>query len=108
MYHAVDEALDVLNDVIKFLQGIDIPSGEEIVEDIKEDLKETLIGKTPDDPKFNADLLECFNNAKKNVPTIPPIPQSKTALVAWTLGCMWRKGYSATDITKEMVERRFF
>ena len=67
MYHAVDEALDVLNDVIKFLQGIDIPSGEEIVEDIKEDLKETLIGKTQDDPKFNADLLECFNNAKKNV-----------------------------------------
>ena len=72
IYHSVDEALDVLNDVIKFIKDIDIPSGEKIVEDIKQDIKETVIGETPDDAKFNADLLACFNNAKKNLPSFAP------------------------------------
>mgnify|MGYP003147020521 CR=1 FL=1 len=108
LYHSTDEALDILNDVINFLRDVEVPSAQDIIDEAKEEVKEKVLGETPDDPQFNADLLECFNNAKKNVPTVPPIPQSKTALVAWTLGCMWRKGYSATDITKEMIERRFF
>ena len=108
LYHSTDEALDILNDVINFLRDVEVPSAQDIIDEAKEEVKEKVLGETPDDPQFNAHLLECFNNAKKNVPTVPPLPQSKTALVAWTLGCMWRKGYSATDITKEMIERRFF
>jgi hypothetical protein len=108
LYHSVDEALDVLTDVIDFLKDIEVPSAKEIVEEVKEEVKETVIGETPDDTKFNSDLLACYNNARKNVPKFPFAPQSQTAIVLWTLSCMYRKGYSASQITKEAIERRFF
>ena len=104
LYHSVDEALDVLTDVIKFIKDIDIPSGEEIVKEMKEELEETLIPDTPDDTKFNSDLLACYNNAKKN---LPDFGFGKTA-PPWIISCMLRKGYSVKDVTKEVIQRRFF
>jgi hypothetical protein len=108
LYHSVDEALDVLTDVIEFIKDIEIPSAKDIVEDVKEEIKEEIIGETPDDTKFNSDLLACYNNAKANVPNVPFAGQSQTGIILWTLSCMYRKGYSASQITKEAIERRFF
>ena len=104
LYHSVDEALEVLTDVIEFIKDIEVPSAKDIVEDVKEEIKEEIIGETPDDAKFNSDLLACYNNAKKNLPSFAP----DTSIVLWTLSCMYRKGYSAKQITKEAIERRFF
>ena len=40
LYHSLDQALDILDDVIEFLQGIEIPSAKEIIDDIKEEITE--------------------------------------------------------------------
>ena len=40
LYHSLDQALDILDDVIEFLQGIEIPSAKEIIDEIKEEVVE--------------------------------------------------------------------
>ena len=40
LYHSLDQALDILEDVIEFPQGIEIPSAKEIIDDIKEEIVE--------------------------------------------------------------------
>ena len=40
LYHSLDQALDILEDVIEFLQGIEIPSAKEIIDDIKDEITE--------------------------------------------------------------------
>ena len=45
LYHSLDEALDILEDVIEFLQGIEIPSAKEIIEEIKEEGKEEVVSQ---------------------------------------------------------------
>ena len=40
LYHSLDQALDILEDVIEFLQGIEIPSAKEIIDEIKEEVVE--------------------------------------------------------------------
>jgi hypothetical protein len=108
LYHSVDEALDVIEDVMKFLKDIEVPSGEKIAENIKEELKEevreTVLGDTPADAKINADLLNCYQSAKA---TLGWAFNSVTGPV-WMLACMKRKGYGLTEITKEAIERKFF
>jgi len=104
LYHSTDEALDILNDVIEFIKDIDIPSGKEIIEEAKKELEEAIIPDTPEDAKFNSDLLACYNNAKKNLPSFG---FSKTG-PAWIMSCMLQKGYSIKDITQEAIQRRFF
>ena len=42
LYHSVDEALDVLKDVIDFIKDIDIPSAEEIIDEAKDEVKEEV------------------------------------------------------------------
>jgi len=104
LYHSVDEALDVIGDVMKFLQSIEVPNAEKIVKDIKKELEEAIIPDTPGDAKFNSDLLACYNNAKKN---LPKLGFSQTA-PPWIISCMLRKGYSISDVTKEVIQRKFF
>ena len=38
LYHSVDEALDILKDVIDFIKDIDIPSAEEIIDEAKDQI----------------------------------------------------------------------
>ncbi len=108
LYHSVDEALDVLGDVIEFIKDIDVPNAKEIVEEVKEEIKEevkeTVLGDTPADAKINADLLNCYNSAKS---TLGWAFNSVTGPI-WILACMQRKGYGLTEITKEAIERKYF
>ena len=38
LYHSVDEALDVLTDVIEYIKDIEIPSAEDIIDEAKEEI----------------------------------------------------------------------
>ena len=93
LYHSVDEALDVLTDVIEFIKDIDIPSAEDIVKEIKDELTDPIaeaVEETlPDSPAFKQALADCVMNAKDKLGIgywlLGP---------AWIQGCMLRKGYS--------------
>ncbi len=53
LYHSVDEALDVLKDVIDFIKDIDIPSADEIIDAAKEEI-------TPDVKPPTAEEIQSF------------------------------------------------
>ena len=75
LFHSIDEALDVLEDVVKFMKELDIPTTEEIIEEVKEEIKEEITEPIaevvdealPDDPEFKLALANCVMNAKKNL-----------------------------------------
>ena len=107
LYHSVDEALDVLTDVIEFMKDIEIPSADDIIDAVKEDIKEEITDPIaeaveealPDSPAFKQALADCVMNAKKNL-----------GISYWLLGpawiqtCMYRKGFSiALDKIKAMI-----
>ena len=103
LYHSVDEALDVLTDVIEFMKDIEIPSADDIVEEIKDQITDPIaeaVEETlPDSPAFKQALADCVMNAKKNL-----------GIGYWLLGpawiqtCMLRKGFSiGLDKIKAMI-----
>jgi hypothetical protein len=97
LYHSVDEALDVLKEVIEYLEDIEIPSADKIVDDIKEDLKETLVDPvTEASHDFQTALKECTYSAR-NIPTI-------TLKLLAIQACMLQKGFSlTTDYIKDKL-----
>ena len=88
LYHSVDEALDVLTDVIEFIKDIDIPSAEDIINEAKDQVKEQVgLGELDMDQKQQ--LLSDHNECKK---------YSDLFVVGGDLayaGCMIRKGWSS-------------
>jgi len=42
LYHSVDELADVIEQVIEFIENLEIPSAEKIIADIKKEIKEEL------------------------------------------------------------------
>jgi len=112
LFHSTDVALKILNDVIEFLKDIEIPSKDEVVEEIKELLEEEVIEPVkeeifetveeilPDSPQFKKILANCVMNAKANLGITywvlgPP----------WIVSCMAQKGLS---ISIEVVKEQFF
>ena len=88
LFHSTDEALQILGDVIEFLQDIEIPSAGDIIEDIKEEVKEVIPGAKLDysqQQQLLADHKEC-----KAYADLFPIGGS----LAYA-GCMIRKGWSS-------------
>ena len=72
LYHSVDEALDVLNDVIDFMKDLDIPSADEIIDKVKDEVKEVKNGyecgvmiENYADIKVG-DIIETFEEIKTN------------------------------------------
>jgi len=101
IYHSVDETLDIIDEVIKYLKDIDIPSAEKIIDDIKEDLEETFIDPvTEASHDFQNALGACVENAKKNLGKFSyPI-----AGPFWIVSCMTQKGYSiSADYVKDKL-----
>lgn len=101
LYHSVDEALDVLTDVIEYIKDIEIPSAEDIIDEAKDQITDPIAEAVdealPDDPAFKTALADCIMNAHKNLgwgyyilgPT-------------WIQGCLLRKGFS---IGKDWLEK---
>ena len=108
LFHSIDEALDILEEVIKFIKEIEVPTAEEIIEEVKEEIKEEITEPIveavdeilPDDPAFKTALANCVMNAKDNLgyayyllgPT-------------WIQTCMLRKGMS---IGVDKIKEKFF
>ena len=88
LYHSVDEALDVLKDVIDFIKDIDIPSADEIIDEAKEEIKEE-VPFAELDPSQQGQILSDHNECKK---------YADTFLIGGSLAyatCMIRKGWSS-------------
>jgi len=97
LYHSTDEALKILKDVIEFFEDIDIPSAEEIIEEVKDTITDPIIEPTKD---FLNALSDCRDNAKKNLGFTYPV-----AGPFWILSCMQQKGFK---ITIEYIRDKFF
>ena len=101
LYHSVDEALDILKDVIDFIKDIDIPSAEEIIDEAKDQITdpiaETVEEALPDNPAFKQALADCVMNAKKNLGWSYPLLGP-----TWIQACLLRKGFS---IGKDWLEK---
>jgi len=93
LYHSIDEALDMLKEVIQTIKDIDVPTAEEIIEEGKDAILEPLepvIKPTKD--TFQA-LADCNANAKKNLGYtyyVPGVAQ------LWIVSCMAQKGFSVS------------
>jgi hypothetical protein len=103
LYHSTDEALDVLKDVINFLQEIDIPSADEIIDDAKEEIKEVIDEKTGEGITDSAQFLRDYNACKKNAKDTLGIAYNKFTGVTWIVSCLVQKGYTR-GIVEEWVK----
>tara|TARA_R110002051_G_scaffold313950_1_gene390491 strand:- start:35 stop:583 length:549 start_codon:yes stop_codon:yes gene_type:complete len=97
LYHSIDEALDMLNEVIQTLRDIEIPSAEKIIDEAKEQIldpftepfKEALESK----PEFQTALANCIANARESLGD----GWRFTAFgAAWIVSCMLQKGFTVS------------
>jgi len=96
LYHSVDELADVIEKVIEFIEGLEIPSAGEIINEIKEELGEVIPGVT-DEAKFLQDFAACKQNAKDTL----GILYNKYTAYPWITSCLIQKGY-----TRKVIEER--
>jgi len=95
LYHSTDEALKILKDVIEFLKEFDIPSADEIINDIKEE----ITGKGVEDKtQFLKDYKACERNAKNKLGVL----YNRFTGMTWILSCMIQKGYTRALIEEEI------
>jgi len=88
LYHSVDELADVIEKVIEFIEGLEIPSAADIIADIKKEIKEEVgLGELTSEEKSQMlkDYAEC-----KAYADLFPIGGSFAFAT-----CMARKGWSS-------------
>jgi len=96
LYHSVDEALDVLTDVIDFLK--DVPTAEKIIDELKEEIAPDPI--TPKEGrKLISDFQDCVNGYERDTPTFL---QNKVSKSLYVNTCLLRKGWGA-DAIKQAI-----
>jgi len=95
MYQFTDEVLDILDNVINFLQDIEIPSWDNIKKDIVEDIDPIIPGI--DEAKFLQDYAACKKNAKDTL----GILYNKYTGSVWITSCLVQKGY-----VRKVIEER--
>jgi len=94
LYHAVDEALDVLTDVIEFIKDIDIPSAEKIIDELKEEIAPDPI--TPEEgTQLISDFHDCVNGYERDT---PKLLQNKYTKGLYVNTCLLRKGWGDNAI----------
>jgi len=95
LYHSVDELADVIEQVIEFIEDLEIPSAKEIIKEIKDELTDPIVEGVeeilPDNPAFKKALADCVIKAKDDL-----------GIAYWVLGpaqiqlCMLRKGFKVS------------
>ena len=94
LFHATETALTVLEDVIEFLEDIEIPSSKEIVEEIKE-----VIIPDPITPKEGIEIIsdynDCVNGYKRDT---PKLLQNNTTKALYVNTCLLRKGWGTEAV----------
>jgi len=102
LYHSTGEALKILEDVIEFLQDIEIPSAKEIIEDIKEEITATVVGGgIEDEQQFLNDYSICQRDTKATL----GIFYNKYTAFPWISACLVKKGYGK-DLVEEAIRRK--
>ena len=104
LFHSTDVALKILNDVIEFLQDVEIPSAEEVIDEIKEEIKEEVIEPIeeviveevedilePTSKEFQTSLANCVMSAKGTLGITYWVLGP-----AWILQCMLQKGFKVS------------
>jgi len=99
MYHAVDEFTEVLEEVIQMIKDFDIPTTEEIVETIKEE----ILPEKLDPQDIISDYRDCENGYKRDTPNWL---QNKVSKGIYIQGCLLRKGYAQKAIL-EYIRKTF-
>jgi len=95
LYHSTDEALKILQDVIEYFKDLEIPTAEDIINDIKEE----ITGKGVEDrTQFLKDYYACEKNAKDTL----GILYNRFTGMTWILSCMVQKGYTRALIEEEL------
>ena len=87
LYHSVDELADVLEEVIQALRDLDIPSTEDIVKKVKEE----VLPEKLDPQDIISDYRDCENGYKRDTPNWL---QNKVSKGIYIQGCLIRKGYT--------------
>jgi len=102
LYHSVDEALDVLKEVITYLEDLELPSAEEVINIVKEELEETFLDPvTEASHDFQQALGECRTAAQKELGTGL---RYRVGGAFWIISCMGQKGYSVSlDYIKDKL-----
>jgi len=95
MYHAVDESLQVLEEVIQRIKDFDIPTTEEIINDIKKEILPDPIDKK----EVLTDFQDCLIGYERDTPSYL---KSKTTKAIYVNACLLRKGY-ASKVIKETI-----
>ena len=95
MYHSVDEFSKVLDEVIQRLKDLNIPTTEEIVNDIKEE----ILPEPVDKAKVLSDFQDCVRGYERDT---PDFLKSSTTKALYVNSCLLRKGY-ASKVVKETI-----
>ena len=95
MYHSVDEFGKVLDEVIQRLKDLDIPTAEEIVNDIVEEILPEPVNKAEVLSDFQ-DCVKCYERDSPN------FLKSSTTKSLYVNSCLLQKGY-ASKVVKETV-----
>jgi len=98
LYHSVDELADVIEQVIEFIEDLEIPSAKEIIDDIKEELLP--------DPIEAQEILSDFNDCVKGYErdTLSFL-KNKYSKGLYIQGCLIRKGYAQKAIL-EIIRKK--
>ena len=94
LYHSVDEALDVLTDVIEFLKDIDIPSAKDIINELKEEIAPDPI-TSEEGAQIISDFHDCVDGYKRDT---PKLLQNKYSKGIYVNACLLRKGWGSKAI----------
>jgi len=96
LYHSTDVALKILKDIIQYFEDLEVPTAEDIIEEIKDEIKDPIVEVVddvlkPTSPEFQTSLANCVISAKKNL-----------GAAYWILGpayilqCMLQKGFKVS------------
>ena len=91
LYHSIDEALDMLKEVIQTIKDIEVPTAEDIIDAAKEEILDPILDPIRENDQLQA-LAACNANAKKNLGWGYYTP----AAGLWIVSCMAQKGFSVS------------
>ena len=98
MYHSVDELADIIEEVIQALKDLDLPTTEEIVEKVKEE----ILPEKLDPKEILSDFQDCVNGYERDTPNLL---KGKTAKGIYIQGCLLRKGYAQKAILEYIRDK---
>jgi len=91
LYHSIDEALDMLKEVIQAIKDIEVPTAEELIDAAKDEILDPILDPIRENEQLQA-LAACNANAKKNLGFAYYTPAGGL----WIVSCMAQKGFSVS------------